>query len=298
MAEITRRRSGELLRGIFTILRESPDGLPAKDVLQRMERVVPPTDFEKQTYPRRPSVRRYEKIIRFSTITVVKAGWLLKEKGSWSLTDEGRKAFEKFTDPENFATEAARLYREWSASQPETEEIEIEEDQDSPGPTATLEEAVEAAWGEVEQHLTNMPPYDFQNLVAGLLSAMGYHVNWVAPPGPDRGIDIIAYSDPLGVRGPRIKVQVKRTDRIDAKEIRSFMSVLADGDVGIFVSTGGFTKASEDEARNQERRRLILLNLQRLFDLWVEHYDKIPESARRLLPLKRVFFLAPMEGSG
>jgi len=30
-----------------------------------------------------------------------------------------------------------------------------------------------------------------------------------------------------------------------------------------------------------------------LCDLWVEHYEKIPEAQRRLLPLRPVYFLAP-----
>jgi restriction system protein len=222
----------------------------------------------------------------------VKAGWLVKDKGLWSVTDEGRAAFDKFLDPLEFAQQAARLYRQWRSEQPDEEDVEQEE---SPGASATLEEAEESAWTEIEERLTNMPPYDFQELVAGLLRGMGYHVAWVAPPGPDRGIDVLAFSDPLGIRGPRIKVQVKRTDRIQVREVRSFMSVLSDGDVGIFVSTGGFTKDSEDEARNQERRRIMLLDLRRLFDLWVEHYDKIPETQRQFLPLKRVHFLAPTE---
>lgn len=33
-----------------------------------------------------------------------------------------------------------------------------------------------------------MSPYDFQDLAAALLEAMGYRVLWVAPPGPDRGV--------------------------------------------------------------------------------------------------------------
>ena len=140
-----------------------------------------------------------------------------------------------------------------------------------------------------------MNPYDFQNLVAGLLGGMGYHVAWVAPPGPDKGLDVLAFSDPLGVEGPRLKVQVKRSDRMTVKEIRSFLSMLSDGDVGLFVSAGGFTKDAEDETRHQERRRAMLLDLRRFFDLWVEHYDKIAESYRRLLPLRPVYFLAPLE---
>jgi hypothetical protein len=63
----------------------------------------------------------------------------------------------------------------------------------------------------------------------------------------------------------------------------------------LFVSTGGFTKDAEDEARSQEIRRVTLVDLKRLFDLWVEHYDKIAESARRLLPLKPIYYLLPEE---
>jgi restriction system protein len=76
VAEITRRRAGELIRGVFQVLVSHPDGLPAKKVLSRLQTSVPPTDFEKTAYPKQPNVRRYEKIVRFSTIGPVKAvGW-------------------------------------------------------------------------------------------------------------------------------------------------------------------------------------------------------------------------------
>jgi len=192
MAEITRRRCGELVRGVFRILLEHPDGLRAKEVLQRLERVVPPTPFENSTYPNRPNIRRYEKIVRFATITSVKAGWLVKNKGSWNLTDEGRIAFQRFLDPEQFDTEARRLYNEWRADQ--SDDGTTEDDSATQSAT-TLEEAEESAWSELETYLEQMSPYDFQELVAGLLRGMGYHVEWISPPGPDRGIDIIAHSD-------------------------------------------------------------------------------------------------------
>ena len=109
MAEITRRRVGELQRGVFKILLDYPDGLPAKDVLQRLEQVVPPSDFEKSNYPRRPNIRRFEKMARFSTIALVKAGWLVKSKGCWYVTEEGKRAYHQIQDPEKFAREASRL---------------------------------------------------------------------------------------------------------------------------------------------------------------------------------------------
>lgn len=295
MAEITKERSGELLRGVFAILLPHPEGLPAKEVLARLATQVPPTEFEASTYPGRPTVRRYEKIVRFSTIGPVKAGWLTKDRGLWSLTEAGREAFARFKDPREFRRESDRLYRQWAAQRPESEEPGA-----APGEelavAATLEEAEEAAWAEIEAHLSGMSPYDFQSLVAGLLVGMGYHVAWVAPPGPDKGVDVIAHADPLGITGPRIKVQVKRSDdRMSVKEIRSFMALLADGDVGLFVSKGGFTKEAQEEARYQEKRRLMLVDLRRFFELWVEHYGSVPELQRRLLPLRPVHFLVPPE---
>lgn len=93
MAEITSRRRGELVRGVFEVLMDKPDGLPAAQALKAVEQLVPPTAFERETYERNPTVRRYEKTIRFSTITSVKAGWLVKSGGTWSLTEEGRRAY-------------------------------------------------------------------------------------------------------------------------------------------------------------------------------------------------------------
>ena len=65
------------------------------------------------------------------------------------------------------------------------------------------------------------------------------------------------------------------------------MALVGQQDVGIFVCTGGFTPDAEREARAQESRRLLLIGLDRLFDLWVEHYERVAEPERRLLPLKR-----------
>jgi len=261
-----------------------------------MQEGVPPTPFEASDYPNRPGVRRYEKIIRFSTIPVVKAGWLVKDKGEWSLTDEGRSAFQKFTDPAKFMRESIRLFKEWKKHQPEEGEEEDEIEEAEEAALTTLEEAEESAWSEIQNYLAEMSPFDFQELVAGLLRGMGYHIAYVSPPGPDKGLDILAHADPLGITGPRIKVQVKRrTQKTDVIDIRSFMSLVADSDVGLFVCTGGFTKNGEDEARHQEKRRIMLIDLKKLFDLWIEHYDAIPEEKRRLLPLKRVYFLETTE---
>jgi hypothetical protein len=36
----------------------------------------------------------------------------------------------------------------------------------------------------------------------------------------------------------------------------------------------------------------MLINRSRLLDLWIEHYEHIPDTRRNLLPLKPVYYLA------
>jgi restriction system protein len=288
-----------MLQGVLGILREHQEGLKAAEVISELERRLPPTAFEAADYPSTPGVRRYGKIVRFTTIPPVKAGWIVKNKGIWTITPDGEKALEAYTDPLTLLREGVARYRAWRKSQPvdgddSTDGGGLDADEPPDSATSTLEEAEERAWAEISQYLSEVNPYEFQDLVAALLRAMGYHVTYTSPPGPDQGLDIIAFTDPLGAEGPRIKVQVKRrADKISVDGVRSFMALLSQQDVGLFISTGGFTNEAEREVRGQEARRISLIDASKLFDLWVEHFDGIPDSDRQLLPLKPVYFLAP-----
>jgi restriction system protein len=292
MAEVSKARTGEFMRHLFEILLEHPEGLHASKALTALASRVQLTPYESGDY--NSGGRRFERIVRFATVDCVKAGWLVKQNGIWSVTDEGRSAFSSIRNPEAFYREACRLYRAWKKGQGPGRDDEPAEDAAEKSATITLEQAEEWAWKEIEDYLAQMPPYDFQSLVAELLTAMGYHVGWNAPPGKDGGVDLLAYNDPLGSRPPRIKVQVKRnagSQRIDVSGLRSFMAVLGDDDVGLFVALSGFTRDAEFEAR-QSRRQVTLLDTEALIGLWTVHYKKLDDTARRRLPLKPVWFLA------
>lgn len=295
MAQISRRRTGELLRKLFEFLLKHPEGLPAGEALKLLADSTTLSEYEAGTYE--AGGRRFETIIRYATVDCVKAGWMVKAHGRWTVTDLGRAALKTYTDPEAFYRRAVQLYNEWkkAAELEEEDEEGLGEDKSATKRASiTYEEAEEQAWAEIEKRLRTMPPYDFQELVASLLRAMGYYVGWVAPPGKDGGIDIVAYTDPLGTRPPRIKVQVKRQEsRVPVDGLRSFMAVLGSEDVGIYVNAGGFTKDAEDEARSQHARRITLVDLERLVDLWKEHYARLDEVSRRQLPLQPIYFLAP-----
>jgi restriction system protein len=293
MPNVTWRRNGELLHALFDVLSENPDGLTAAEALRAVERIVTLTPHESGQYA--DGTRRFEKIVRFATITTVKAGWLVKERGRWTLTDLGKQARRRYRDPEEFVRHSVELYNQWQEGQPpKLDDSEEPADPEQASAGITLESAQEQAWAEIERYLLAMPPYEFQELVASLLRAMGYPVGWVAPPGKDGGVDIVAFNDPLGTRPPRIKVQVKRQQsKVSVDGLRSFMAILGADDVGIFVNAGGFTKDAEDEARGQHARRITLVDLERLVDLWTEHLSRLNETARRRLPLQPIYFLAP-----
>jgi hypothetical protein len=65
-----------------------------------------------------------------------------------------------------------------------------------------------------------------------------------------------------------------------------------DGPPATVARTGGFSKPADALGRQQERRRVTLVDVGQLFDLWVTHYERIAEPDRLLLPLKPVHFLA------
>lgn len=292
MAKVTRKRTGQFIRRLFEILIANPEGIQAKEALNRVKESFELSEYESGYYD--SGAQRFEKIVRFATVDCVKAGWMRKNKGVWTATEEGVEAFEKYTDAETFYRRAVKLYRQWKKAQ-DVAAPDPESEDSAKEVSVTFETAEEAAWGEISDYLGSMNPYEFQELVADLLRAMGFYAAWVAPPGKDGGTDIIAYPDRLGTTSPRIKVQVKRqVARVSVDGLRSFLAVLGDDDVGLFVSTGGFTRDAEVEARTQEKRKVTLIDAQKLFDLWVEHYSALSDEARQRLPIRPIHFLAPL----
>lgn len=298
MPEITIQRTGTHIRKLFDILLAHPDGIQAAEALNKLASKVDMTPYEAGLYESTGS-RRFEKIVRFATVDCVKAGWLLKAKGVWSITEAGKKAMVAYSDSEAFYREAIRLYRAWRQNSESAQSVENLEDLSSADAataeaSVTFEQAEEQAWNEIEAHLRSMPPFELQDLVSDLLKALGYYIAWVSPPGKDGGVDIIAHTDPLGTQAPRIKVQVKRTvQKVDLQTLNSFLAIIDQDDVGLYVSTGGFTRDAEDAARKQTSRKITLIDLERLVDLWIGALGKLDEKARRRLPLSPIYFLTP-----
>jgi restriction system protein len=142
----------------------------------------------------------------------------------------------------------------------------------------------------IKDKLVDLDWDEMQNLVAGLLRAMGYKTQ-VSPEGSDRGKDIIASPDGLGLEQPRIVVEVKHRAReqIGSPAIRSFLGGRHKDDRGLYVSTGGYSKDARYEA-DRASIPLTLMDLEGLVDLLVEYYEQLDLATRSLIPLTRIYW--------
>lgn len=152
------------------------------------------------------------------------------------------------------------------------------------------EETVEKSHELIKDKLLALSDEDLERLTAAILRAMGYKAR-ITPKGPDRGVDVIASPDGLGLEEPRIKAEVKHRPKtaMGSQEVRSFLGGLRTGDRALYISTGGFTKDAKYEA-DRSNIPITLINLDELATLIVTHYESFDTEGRVLLPLTRVYW--------
>ncbi len=280
MSKVTIKRVGELMRSVFEILWNKPEGLTAKEVLS----LIPKTTqlFEDELiYSFTTNLPRYERIVRLSTIPLVYAGWLVKtEKGRWSISADGYQACRRFINIQDLYKEAVSLY--------------VERRQAAPESVLVMELAQESAWMQIEKHLHQLHHTKLQSMLVELLRAMEYYPSWIAPPEKERGhIDLIAFVDPIGAKGRRIIAQVKHKGQgVTLEGIRSFSSSLGPNDFGVIFSTGGFTNEAMHELASGRFEKITTLDTCAFFDLWKQYYNQLSQEGRHLLPLKIIHFLS------
>jgi len=128
--------------------------------------------------------------------------------------------------------------------------------------------------------------YPLEPFVAELFRAMGYHARATRQVRDD-GIDVIAHRDELGIEPPIIKIQVKAQEsNVGADSVKAFYAMVHDRDVGIFMTTGGYSSTARDFAR--QKGNLRLFNGSDLADLVLKYYDGLGAKYRQQIPLRRV----------
>ena len=304
--EISRSRAlgAKLSHEAMKVIVEKGGQAPARDVVNEVGKRVELDEWALYVYEKTGYIR-WKSILYFYTIGLTKAGFLVKKKGVWYVTPEGEVATK--LSPLDLYKQSKAAYLQWRDENPKednqegrdlaSDDNDVNEYQQTETATeATLEEMLDAAAEGIRQRIFSLNAYQFQDLVAALLRAMGYFTPFVAPRGKDGGIDIVAYQDPLGAVSPRIKLQVKhrQSNPATVQEVRELVGLLGKaGDVGMFVSSGGFTSDAKLQARNTHVH-VELIDLDRLIDLWQDFYAKMDDEQKEHLRLRPVYFYDPI----
>jgi len=297
----TKQIAAKTMFASLRALKENGGSMPGRELMQKLDKTLDLDDYARSTYEKTGYIR-WQSILHFYSIDLIKAGFLVKKGGVWYLTQEGEAAIG--LGEMGLFDKAQQAYKSWRQANPKKEKEDINSDisdediknqsTENQAQEATVQEVEEIAYEGLKAKINSLNPYEFQDLVGALLRGMGYHTPFIAPKGKDGGVDIIAYQDPIGVRAPRIKVQIKhRENSASVDEVRQLMGLLQrDGDVGIFVSSGGFTSDTKVTARSSHIH-VELIDLDRFLSLWQEFYPKLDDEDKSKLRLKPVYLYDP-----
>ncbi len=283
MVENASWRMGEFLRIVILFLWDKPAGASTREIMEAIAKSTPLSAEETSPISDGGGFPRYEVTTRAAMTALEKAGWLAREKSRWLLTEEGQLACKDFRHASDFYVESQRIFENWRLNRPSI--------------YLTVEYAREQAWEQIRWYLQNLTHFEFRSLVRDLLMAMGHYLDWVAPPGKKRGhIDMIAVPDPLRGRQQRLMVQIKHTGQfMTAEGLELLISAMHPDNMVLCVSSGGFTETAKELASTRAPNRIVLMDLEKFVDLWIEHYDKLTPGARQRFPIETIHFLSFVE---
>jgi len=295
----TKQTGAKTIYKSFELLRDAGGEMSRKELLSKMTAEIDFNEWERENYESNGQPR-WLTVFLFYTVDCLKAGYLIKNKGTWILTPEGEDAMS--LGSYGLIDAASKAYKHWERQQKLLKQSSVDgvlPDTDAPEKQAAVEIEVieEQAQDEIINFINSKNPYEFQDLVAKLLEAMGYFIDFIAPKGKDGGIDVIAYQDELGIRKPRIKVQVKHYPKnpIGPEPVRSLKGLLNSSDeIGLFVTSGSFTAEAKRTARDSAIH-IRLMDGAELIELWQKHYSKMSDEEKNMLPLHAIYFLGSNE---
>ena len=282
----SKRLATKLMHEVLTLLNENGGEMRSADIETGIEKRLAFDEWESQPY--KDGGSRWLSYMHFYSIDFVKAGYIVKNKGRWFLSDEGKAALIKY-NAEDLYTAAHQAYLDWSKKQEDvTGTVRADKtDEEDVNRFANIKAQAD---DDLMDYIQSRTPYEFQDMVAALLRSMGYYTPFVAPKGKDGGIDIIAYSDPLGATKPILKVQVKHynlNNPVTVDVIRSIVGV-AKNDVAIVVTSGRFAEPARQEARQFNVR---LIDGYEFSELWIKYFNKMSEDDKARMPIEPIYFI-------
>src|SRR6185295_8993688 len=111
MTKTKRRQLTAKVHELFQLLLEHPEGLSTKDMWSQLEAAHDGNGANGNSANGQngangftPSFEEFS----FFCVGAIKAGWLVVERNHWSVSSEGKEAYENYGDAEQFITEAGK----------------------------------------------------------------------------------------------------------------------------------------------------------------------------------------------
>jgi restriction system protein len=156
-------------------------------------------------------------------------------------------------------------------------------------------DVVEAARDVIRAFIIeNYKGHKLSELTAAILEAKGLTCV-VSPPGPDKGIDILAGSGPLGLDEPRLVVQCKsEVGAVGSDVVQKLLGVVGGvtgAQQGLLVAFGGINGPARQLLNNQQFR-IKVWDTDELIDNLLVVFERLDPVIASEIPLQRVWTLA------
>lgn len=236
-----------------------------------------------------------------------RVAWGLSYLKQASLIESPRRSFYQITErgrlllttkPERITIKLLMQYEDFAFSRSTSlkarskVDVEVRAEQT---PDELISEAYErlntALAAELRIIVMKMDPYQFEQLVVDLLSAMGYggfreEAATVTQKSSDEGIDAVINQDPLGL--DVVYIQAKRWgNSVGRPEIQKFVGALAGkkANKGMFIVTSTFNQGALEYAQTIQHK-VILIDGTRLAELMIQF--NVGVSTARKIEIKKV----------
>jgi restriction system protein len=275
----------QFIEPLLRFLGGRPDGAKTSEVYVALADAVGLTDEERDDrLPSSGRQPRHQNRIGWAHDRMKRQGLSQSiERGTWQLTDKGRKFLADHPnalDEEEIAAivkvePGSRVDPDAPPKMPVGPPPPVE----ASSPDERIDEALEELNDSVASDLLDLiarsSPTFFEHLVLDLLHALGYGITrsdlQQVGGSNDAGIDGIVSLDRLGFE--KVYVQAKRwQNTVTRPEIQSFYGALAGkrAKKGVFITTSTFTTGAKDYAHNVSDS-IVLLDGPRLALLMIEH---------------------------
>ncbi len=177
----------------------------------------------------------------------------------WSITKEysGMNSI----DGEKIYKEQDKKFRDERSAEGIEQEYQPE-DNDPYNDDVEFPEELKPWREKLSEILQNMDPYGFERLSQRLLRECGFTEVKVTKKSGDGGIDGTGKLRINGIFSFNVAFQCKRyKDLVGAADIRDFRgSLTTDIEKGVFITTGTFSRAAKEEASNQGKQQIDLID--------------------------------------